>query len=335
MQLPPLQVTRAVIQRYARLLVRYGSELGKRPLVLPTSEFFPDRFDQDEPSLQRLVERMQAHAGLSDIPIEAVVIPRDADGAAATGSCSSGACAVPTNAQTGIPRLVDLEDSWRLQVPEAELSHSIALTTNLSRSLAFVFLVETQLEDEVIEPPVDVTADFVAVGLGLGALMMQGAYVYTKSCGGPSVASVTKVGLDELSVAFALFIATGNHSFRGAHRALETTQQSLLEEARHLIESNRSLVNLLANNPSRVARGDFELEESFGWLGRFFAKRRKSAGTSSPLDGDLSLDELESMLIAMPHADRTARRRNASNPQRDELKDLVSQALSERAVSDG
>src|SRR5690606_9192420 len=206
MQLPPLQVTRAVIQRYARVLARYGDELGQRPLVLPNGDFLPDRFEGDQASLERLVSRLQEHAGMADIPIQATVIPRDADAAPKGGGCSSGACHVPSSTGTGIPRLVDLGDGWVVQVPEQELSHPVALTTNLSRSLAYVFLVETQHEGEIIEPPVDVTADFVAVALGLGALMMQGAYIYAKSCGGPSIASVTKVGVGELAVAFAAFI---------------------------------------------------------------------------------------------------------------------------------
>ncbi|NLE88125.1 MAG: hypothetical protein GX607_17205 [Myxococcales bacterium] len=336
MQLPPLQVTRAVIQRYARVLARYGDELGQRPLVLPNGDFFPDRFEGDQASLERLVSRLQEHAGMADIPIQATVIPRDADAAPKGGGCSSGACHVPSSTGTGIPRLVDLGDGWVVQVPEQELSHPVALTTNLSRSLAYVFLVETQHEGEIIEPPVDVTADFVAVALGLGALMMQGAYIYAKSCGGPSIASVTKVGVGELAVAFAAFIAMRKHSFRDALRELDTTQRAVLEESRDLIESNRALVELLARDPERVAQGTFELHEGTGWFGRLFTRRRKPTSVSAELgdlDEALSIEEVESMLIAMPAASQVghSRSRGAADPAREELKALVSEAL----VSEG
>lgn len=336
MQLPPLQVTRAVIQRYARLLVRYGDELGTRPLVLPNGDFFPDRFERDDTSLGRLVARMQQYAGMSDIPIDAAIIPRDMDGSTASG-CGSGACGVPSSARSGVPRLVDLEDRWRLQVPEGELSCPIALTANLARSLAYVFLVETQQEGEIVEPPVDVTADFAAVGLGFGALMLQGSYIYAKSCGGPSIASVTKVGIGELAVAVSLFIAKGKHSYRSALRELDTTQKAVLEEARELLEANRSLVRALSEQPARVAEGSFELNEATGWLGRWFAKRRRSDDERRLTDGlaeELSLEEVEAMLIAMPPASRVGHSRGparAPDSTRDELKALVSDALENRS----
>lgn len=331
MQLPPLQVTRAVIQRYARLLVRYPDELGTRPLVLPNSDFFPDRFERDNASLARLVTRMQEHAGMSDIPIETAIIPRDAEAAALNGCCS-GACAHPASARSGVPRLIDLEDHWRLQVPEAELSLPIVLTANLARSLAYVFLVETRHPGEVIEPPVDVTADFTAVALGFGTLMLQGSYIYAKGCGGPSIASVTKVGIGELAVAVSLFIAMGKHSFRAAVRELDTTQQAVLEQGRDLVEANRSLVRALVEHPARVAEGSFELHEATSWLGRWLSKWRRTSEEreqAPELPEDLSIEEIEAMLIAMPPASRIGQARDLGkvNPARDEVRALVSEAL--------
>ncbi len=329
MQLPPPQVTRAVIQRYARIIARYQAELGKRPLVLPNSTFFPDEFMGDERSLGRLVQRMQEHAGMGDIPMVATVVPRDAD-RTSFSSCGSGACGVPETAGTGVPRLVDEGERWRLQVPEAELAHSVALTTNLARSLAFVFLVETQHDGEILEPPVDVTADLVAVALGFGALMLQGSYIYAKSCGGPSVASVTKVSVGELAVACALFTVRQNHSFRPVMRELDTTQRSVLEEARVLIESNREIVSKLDTTPEAIARGKFNLAEPTSFLARFFGRRKapSAAPTLDDLDPNLAIEDLESLLIEMPPASSAGRAsRPPPDPDRDELKALVSESL--------
>lgn len=326
MQLPHLQVTRAVIQRYARVLGRHGGEWGTRPLVLPNGHFFPDRFAGDRTSLQKLLERMQQHAGMDDIPVEAVVLPRDPD-VGSTGGCGSGACAPSAKNGGDFARLVDRGDGWLLQVPEAELGHPVVLTTNLARSLSVVFLMETQLEGEVVEPPLDVTADFVAVGLGFGALMLQGSYIYSKSCGGPSIASATKVGVGELAVLAALFIAVGKHSFRDALRELDTTQKALLEEARDLIESNRPLIEALASDPARVARGDFQLAEATGWLGRILAKRRKPTQGGAEFDENLSLEEVESLFVSLAPKHPGTRPSATTNPARDELKALVSEAL--------
>jgi hypothetical protein len=333
MQLPHLQVTRAVIQRYARVLGRYGGEWGTRPLVLPNGDFFPDHFAGDQPSLAKLLQRMQQHAGLSDIPVEAVVVPRDPE-ALTGGGCGSGSCTPAVKGGGDFPRLVDRGDSWLLQVPEAELGHPVVLTTNLARSLSVVFLTETQVEGEVFEPPFDVTADFVAVGLGFGALLLQGSYIYSKSCGGPSIASVTKVGVGELAILSSLFIAMGKHSFRDALRELDTTQRALLEEARDLVESNRPLIAALASDPGRVARGDFTLAEATGWLGRLLAKRRKPAQAGTSFDENLSLDEVEDLFVSLAPKHRSTPPAAPANPARDELKALVSEALDDGKVEE-
>src|SRR5690606_6277263 len=145
-------------------------------------------------------------------------------------------------AGSGIARLVDTGEGWVLQVPSPELRHPVALTTNLARSLSYIYLVETKRDGETIEPPVDVTADLAAVGLGFGALMLQGSYIYAKSCGGPQIASVTKISTIELAIATALFSELGGHNLKNALRLLEATQQAALSEAGRLIRANKKLL---------------------------------------------------------------------------------------------
>ncbi len=328
MQLPPEQVIRAVIQRYARLITRLEAELGTRPMVLPTQEFFPDKFQRDEGSLNRLVARMQAHAGIEDIPLSARIVAGGPEPSA--GGCSSGACA-PTTAAGTVERLIDTGDTWILQMPEAELRHPVVLTTNLARSLAFVFLVETRNEDENIEPPMDVTADLTAVALGFGALLMQGSYIYAKSCGGPSIAKVTEMSCSELAVAFSLFIARGKHSVRRALRELDATQQALLGEASDQIDSNRSLVELLQHHPDRLCTGEFDLSPPKSLLQRVFT-RKKSRPSSPPpsleaFEQSADLEELEALLIDMPPASRARRPSRPPNPERAKLRQLVDDAF--------
>lgn len=329
MELPSGQVVRAVIQRYARLITRLEDELGDRPMVLPNGKFFPDRFVGDESSVQNFVARMQAHAGISDIPVQASVVS-DGAPAASDGGCGSGTCAVPTVAGHGLQRLIDEGGTWRLQVLEAELRHPVVLSTNIARSLSYVFLVETQAEEEVIEPPVDITADMTAVALGFGALMLQGSYIYAKSCGGPSVARVTKMSCPELAIAFAAFIVRGNHSVRAALKELDATQQAVLSEAHLLFESNRHVITGLRNAPSRIAQGKFELTEAKPWLTRMFSRKRELP-EGSPLDAlnaGADIAELENMLTEMPPS--SAARRPSRPPRavpEDELKQLVADAF--------
>jgi len=334
MQLPPLQVTRAVIQRYARLMHRYGADLGERPLVVPNAKFFPDAFQGDELSVSLLVSRMQEHAGLHDIPVECrVVAPGSPQ--QQQSSCSSGACGVPMTSGGGLERLVDQGESWLLQVPESELKHSVALTTNLARSLAFIFLVETQKEGELLEPPVDITADLIAVALGFGPLMLQGSYIYAKSCGGPQIASVTKIPVAELSIAVGLFAALGDHKLGPALKELDVTQRAGLAESSRLMAANRDVVTAIKNSPDSMSRTEFPLNEGGSFITGLLSKFKKKPRTDAPLDAlsaHMDLDDLESLLIDMPpssRAGRTSQIPEAPDPEKDEIKNLVTDALKE------
>jgi hypothetical protein len=332
MELPAQSVLFAVTQRYARLLSRFGDEIGKRPLVLPTAEFFPDVFVQDEPSVARLLSRMQAHAGMDDIPIDTKLVGADEPSANA-GGCGSGACSTIHGTEAQTERLVEQGGGWRVNVPASEIGHPVVLTTQLARTLALVFLLESRGEDEPLDAPLEVTVDLAAVSLGFGALLLEGSYIYAKSCGGPSVARVTHIGPGELAFALSLFAARGGHSLRAALKQAGTTQQALLTEAKALVESNQKLVAALKNHPERVAAGDFALEESRPWLLRVFgggsAKPRDQASGLDALDADASLEDVESLLAAVPARAKRPAAPKAPDEKKDELRALVDEAFSE------
>lgn len=313
---------RSLVQRYAGLLRRHGAELGVRPLVLPTGRFFPDHFDSDERSACRLVERMKAHAGLDDVPTRVRVVPAEAppDGA---GGCSSGACTVPASPQDRVPRLVEEGDGWCIQIPEAELGHPIVLTALLARVLGHVFLAETVPEGQSIDRPIEITADLAAVALGFGALLLEGAYIYSKSCGGPQIGRVTALGVQELALATAIFASLGGHSMRAALRELSVTQRTALKEAHEWVKSNRPLLDLLGSDPARASEGSFELSEPTPWLLRVLGKKRR-AGDASP---SFSEEALEQALKTLPTTDTPRRAPRPLDPKRDELKALVEEAL--------
>jgi hypothetical protein len=337
MELPPLPVLSAVTQRYARLLARFGDEFGERPLVLPTSKFFPDKFTPDAPSLARLVSRMQRHAGIDDIPITAVLVGGD-EPAPKGGGCGSGACSTIHGTDAEVERLVDRGDGWQLNMPAAELGHPVVLTTQVARTLGLVFLLETRNEDEPLDAPPEVTAELAAVALGFGALLLEGSYIYAKSCGGPTVARATALGVGELGFALALFAAVRGLPLRGALAEVGTTQRALLDEARSLVDSNASLVQGLKQHPERVARGDFALTEARPWLVRVLGKRstatRKSGEGLEALGADASLEDMESLLATLPAQAKKPAAPKARDAKRDELRALVDEALSNRAEAD-
>lgn len=331
MQLPSAHVTRAIVQRYARLRRRLGRDLGERPFVLPSSAFFPDVFTADAESAARITARMVEHAGMADIPIRTAVASLGAPNPT-SGSCGSGACGVPHTSGQGLARVVDEGDGWLLQIPEPELRHPVALTTNLARSLAFIFLVETKQEMEVLEPPVDVTADFTAVALGFGPLMLQGSYIYAKSCGGPQIGTVTKVTLPELAVLVGLFAALSGLRLADAYKVLDVTQRAMLADAEQLWRANKKLVAQVKTSPELVAKGSFDFEEPGGLFFDLLRGLRLKKPADLPeelLDPSLDLAEVEALMIDMPPSSSVTGRpsRPARDPGHEDLKNLVSEAL--------
>lgn len=316
-ELPDDPVLGELIQRYARLVARLSDEIGERPLVLPNAEFFPDVFTGDRASLKRLAQRMRAHAGLTDIPIRAQVSDEPEEDTQGGASCCGGGCSVPEPG-TETTRLIDEGDGWLLMVPAAVAGHGVALTTHVAQALGRIFLTETSEDGRSLEQPVGVTAEIAGVALGFGALLLQGSYVYQKSCGGPRVARLTELSTPELAVLLALFIRLGERKSRAAHRALDPTQQAAFAEGLAWVDANRALIDLLRRDPERVGRGDFAFAQSKSWLGRVFGHKARSAPT---------LAELEASLASMPRPARTG----GPDPKREELSRLVAEALADSA----
>lgn len=316
MELPGKEAVSAILERFARLLVQTGGELGERPLVLPNSEFFPDRFERDAASVAALAGRMALHAGLEDVPLAVTLIAEEGPEAPHPGGCASG-CQVPAALAGAVPRLVDDGDGFTLNVPAFEVEHPVVLTTMIARALGHVFLVEALPPGASIESPGDLTADHAAVALGLGPLLLEGAHIYSKGCGGPSISQVTRASLPELAILTAFFIEMRGHSARRALSELSTTQRALLSEAHELAKSNAVVVRLLREDPERVALGDYRLSDAKPWLLRLFEKKRER---EDALPADLGAA-----------AERAAQRK-VFDPARDELRALVDEALSSAAT---
>lgn len=282
MELPDDRTLRDLVQRYASIVERFGDDLGKRPMVLPTGRFFPDTFTGDLPSVGRLLRRMQRHAGMSDIPIEIGVLNPEALAEQACGSGGCGSCAAPNVAPAvAAARLVDLGDGWRINIDPGEVQNPVVLTAALARALGHVFLLEESSADRPIEDPLEVTVELTTVALGLGTLLLAGSYLYQKSCGGPNVACLTALGVGELSVVFALFAKHTGQSLRAARSELGATQQDQLSEAEAWVLSNPAVTRLLAQDPLRLVLGDFELSAPKSWMARVLGGILPSARTTA------------------------------------------------------
>lgn len=366
MILPPDNTTSLLIRRLGALYNRLDREIGIRPLVLPDSTYFPDPFTADEKSVRKLVRRMALHAGMADVPISMKGIgnehsdsseksanccgggchsestPNDEAARAPAGqaekvhshgsSCGSGSCGscgpIPDSGMSE-PRLVDLGDSWLIQIPTSEFGHDLALTTNIAKTLGLILLLDTLPKGAMLEEPVELSAEIAGTALGFGALLLEGSYLYSKSCGGPKIGRITRLSCSELAILTALFVARGKHKSRNLKRHLGTTQAAAYREAEALIQANRDVVDMLKSDAGKLACGDFTLKTSTSLWDRLFgAKRSNSNGVIS--SGDFDIHELETMLEVEPSPVKRQKPRAPDRVQ-EELRALVDDAFAESA----
>lgn len=303
---------RELLSQYAALEHALGSEFGQRPLVTPNEESFPDAFHPDEKGANVLMRRMQHHAGMLDIPV-ALRVTEDPTLPSAGGSCGTGACAPATTPAQG-PRILDAGEGWVVNASRAELTHAVAMTTLFSRCLAAIFVEETVTDRSVLRSPLERMLDVVAVRLGFGPLLLEGSHIYSKSCGGPSIAQLTQLQPTELGFLTAVFAAHQRHKLKRAKKSLSTTQRTALGFAEDWLRSNAALVSRLARAPELLVDGNFELAAPrpalFGWL------------SSKPSD-----PELDALLAA--EAPRKLVTQHTDTRDDDGLRKLVEDALRE------
>lgn len=337
MELPEPALQKALFRRYAEIVTALSLEPGEQPLVLPNGEWFPDAFRGDRASLEGLVARMQGYAGLEGTELEIALL--DAEGESCeTSGCGTGSCAKPPAApgSSSEPRLVALGSGFRLELPASVFRSPIALTAGVARLLggARLALAEWKALDAA-------SAELAATALGFGVLLLEGSYLYSKSCGGPSVGSVTVLSCGELALPFALTLARDGHPLGPARAELATTQRAVVGEAWALVRSNPKLVELVKRDPARIARGDFQLRESGSWLSRWFGGREESAPRDpaslalAALERGDSVESVAALLdderpapAPRPEGAR-ASAEGGRRRQRDDVADLVDEALAE------
>ena len=338
----------------ASLYHRLGREIGDRPFVLPSSEFFPDPFNGDEESVRKLLARMQLHAGLQDIPIELRIIAeghaecaggcghhcstngetnkcnhessRNKASGGSLGAC--GSCEPEPELPPNEPRLIDLGDTWRLQLPVAELSHNVVLTSNMAKSLGLIFLLDTRPPGNDIEEPVDVTTEVAAVALGFGGLLLAASYLYSKSCGGPRVAQATRMSCGEIAVLTALFAERGRHKLRHLRKYLQVTQAAALDEAANLLRNNPAILDALRTRPAELSADKLKLNVSGGGVWQRWFESNSPRLKSPNGRNEFDITELEAALSANRSVVQRPKR-PLSDTRHDELRNLVEEALAE------
>jgi len=319
MELPNSEVRQGLVAAYAEVVSRLDLLSTERALVLPNGEFFPDVFTGDEASVQRMLDRLLEHAGIPDMALVARFWGESAAGCG-TGACGSCGPAQPEPDSERVERLIDAGEHWQVNVLPTEVASPVALGSGLCQAIALAVLREADAPPRL---PLSLAVDLTAIALGYGVLMLEGSHIYRKSCGGPSIARTTALGPTEVALMLALSAAVSEQPLRKVSKHLSATQQEAFGEATAWADSNASLIQVLRSDPTRIARGEFQLRETSSWLGRWLGgKLRRSPSAESAT----TIEELEAAL-GTENAPRRALK--AKDPKLDEIRRLVDEALSE------
>lgn len=270
MVLPSEDILRRLVRAFARLRAAHGAAIGRPALVQPTGDFFPDAFVGDGPSVVRLFRRLVRYAPIADdLAIElAFVAPEDPQArmCGATSCCANGEIEVRGHG------VEETAHGYRVNISTKEIGHPNLLTASLARSIGGLVLHEASDECER-EGPAE-SAEMAAVACGFGVLLMNGAEVWGKSCGGLRMARATAFSVEELAVALSMFVAVHGVKPSEARAHLDGTQREAFDLACSWIESNPLLLEELRDRPELLTQGVFEIEPVRGAFARWRARRK-------------------------------------------------------------
>lgn len=287
---------RSIVAHIAHLRAAYGEVIGDSELVEPTGEYFPDEFALDADSVQTLLERMMTYAPLSqDLDVKLGVVEPEGE-AKAGGGCGSGACG-PGGGGGGkaatLRPAVESDDGYVAVLAATDAGDTTVLTTSLARSVGRIVLFEA---DEDVDPRDEgPLSELTAVACGLGTILLSGASVYKKGCGGMKRHQATFLSVEELALAVALFVRVTDAKPGRVRKHLAITQREAFDAALSWVDDQPKLVKTLAEGPETLEDGVFVLEEKKGLFGKLLSRRRgeeeELAPISKPKASTLSEEE--------------------------------------------
>lgn len=308
---------RSMVAHLAHVRAEYGEVLGDPDLVEPNGDFFPDEFKLEPAAIDRLMRRMMTYAPLAtDLEAQVVFVEPEGEGSGG-GGCGSGACAP---GDKGSPKQVarggaveTADGGYAVVLVSTDVGEPKLLTASLARSMGRLVLFEA---GEDVDARVEgALSELTAVACGFGVLLLNGACVYKKSCGGMRRHQGTFLGVEELALACALFVRVTDRKPASVRRHLDVTQREAFDVALDWVDGQPRLLRALTKDPSTLADGVFTLEEKRGLFSRLLSRKRGR--------------EEDEPLLAMPPS-RPVRERSAEELRRiAETKALVEEALQE------
>jgi len=310
-----------------RWILRCGAQLlagGAEPvsgLVLPTSKFFPDHFDGRPASINRLLERVAGHAGLGDASLSLDIVGAEGSGdrCGSSGCCSTGG---PTPQISRVKRESTCAgDRYVVAVLPQEIGNPTVLTTAFVRAVSHIFMLEAALHEEVALPEAEVAIDLAGVLLGFGVLLANGSYIYSKGCGGVRIGSATKLPVQEIAVALAVYCRLNDVAANVLQPHLEPTPRDHFVRAIRWAKANVGVIQLMRDDPEVLQADGYALAEGRSWLAKLFGSRSKRAA-SVPTD-----DELQKVAESLGKPKSTKPVDPAKEKRLEQLRELVDEAL--------
>jgi hypothetical protein len=302
---------RSIVAHLAHLRAEYGEVMDSPDLVEPNGDFFPDEFKVEPSAIDRLMRRMMTYAPLAaDLDVQLAFVEPEGEGGAG-GGCGSGACG-PGDAAKVVAKggALETEDGYAVVLDSSDVGQPKLLTASLARSMGRLVLFEA---GEEVDPRVEgALSELTAVACGLGVILLNGACVYKKGCGGMRRHQGTFLGIEELALACALFVRATDRKPGLVRRHLEVTQKEAFDLALDWVDGQPKLVRALTKDPASLADGIFALEEKKGLLSRFLTRKR---------DDD--------MPDALPSSVKPKERSEEERRRIAETKALVEEALQE------
>lgn len=265
---------RSIVAHLAHLRAEYGEVLADPDLVEPNGDYFPDPFAVEPAAIERLMRRMMSYAPLAD-DLEVQLAFVEPEEGAAGGGCGSGACG-PGDKSSGKQAMkggaVETPDGYAVVLATGDVGEPKLLTASLARSMGRLVLFEA---DEEVDPRVEgALSELTAVACGLGVILLNGAALYKKGCGGVKRHQGTFLGVEELALANALFVRVTDRKPSSVRRHLAVTQREAFDLALDWVDGQPNLVKTLAKDPEALADGIFTLEEKKGFLSRILATKK-------------------------------------------------------------
>ncbi len=276
-ELPPPSALAWMVREYASFRAEHAEVIGDPELVLPDDTFFPDPVTPSAEGVNTLLRRTMTYAPLAEDLLVTFDFQTPGEGDVG-GSCSSGGCGsgggASSLATVRPAENVDGEDGYVVSLSTVDAGDPAKLMTSLARVTGSLVLHEGG--DEQADDPARL--ELAAVAIGLGVLVVNGSYLYSKSCGGARVHQGTALAVTEAAALLALFCRVHKVKPSLARSPLALTQREAFDRALVFWESNERVIATLRTAPELLVGGTFTLDSERGPVARllgWFGNRDK------------------------------------------------------------